>query len=237
MEETNGSPAPTEPNADDRIADLEAKLADVNRRYAASSEEGKRLAQTVQQLQASYVQPRQNVPNRAPYEEELETVGMPLNALDQMIGNRVQQGIAQAFEPFQRGIQARQTMVGRYKDYNKFESETMEYVNSDPELQASYARTFQADPGVAAEWAYLKFGNDKRKAHGNRGGGSNSPQEDQIEAQIPSQRSGDARRIPQDGGAVQEARRAWEQNKNPTTAALYAKARLKSAIPDEFLNQ
>jgi|SRR6185369_4832173 len=230
MEENEVSPAPTEPNADQRIADLEAKLAEVNRRYAASSEEGKRLAQTVQSLQSAYAQPRQNVPQRAAYEETLEQAAVPLDALDQLIGNRVQQGIAQAFEPFQRGLQARQTMVGRYKEYNKVESDVMEYVNSDPETQATYARTFQADPGVAAEWAYLKW-------RRNKNGTSQGAQEDQIEARIPSQRSGDARRIPQDGGAVQEARRAWEQNKNATTAAAYARARLKTAIPDAFFEQ
>jgi len=231
MDEQTGSQA-QEP--DPRIAELEAKLANVSRDYAASSREAKRLAELNQNLQSAYVNPHQEVPQRSVTGQRTAEFGLPEDLYDERIEQRANAIVASRFEPLVKGMQARQTMLGRYKDYGKFESDIGELLNTDSDFQQMYNRVFQADPVAAFELAYHRLGETKRKSHRN---GAPPDTSDLIEAQIPNQRSGDARRIPQDGGAVQEARRAWEQNKNATTAAAYARARLKTAIPDSHLNQ
>ncbi len=235
MADENASPAEL-PNADDRIAELENKLADVNRRYAASSEEGKRLAQLNQQLQYQAM-PRQTVPNRKPWEESLETSGVPVDAIRAAIEEQANDIVQRQFEPLTRALSARQTMVGKYKDYNKFESDMMGHINSDPELQQTYTRIFNADPVAAFDWAYLKFGQEARGKRG-RGGSQAGMDEEISETRIPTNRSGDARRIPMGNeGAVQDAARAYRDHPSAQNAQAYARARLKTAISDDFLNQ
>jgi hypothetical protein len=232
MEDPNASPASDnkEPNAEQRIAELEAQLDSVTKRYSASSAEAQRLAQTVQQLQQP---PRQNVPSRRPWEETLENSGVPAEAIRNAIHEEAMGLIQQQFEPMTRAVQARQTMVGRYKDYGKFESDMMGFVNSDPELQQTYTRIFSADPVAAFDYAYLKFGMDQRGKRSKNGGMDN----DIVETQIPTNRSGDTRRAPRGAdAAVEEAARAYRDKPSTRTAEAYGKARLKTVISDEFLN-
>jgi|SwirhirootsSR2_FD_contig_31_13289662_length_1150_multi_4_in_0_out_0_2 hypothetical protein len=232
MEEQNGSQA-QEP--DPRIAELEAKLANVSRDYAASSREAKRLAELNQNLQSAYVNPHQDVPHRNTAGERLAEAAVPVDALEEYVDQRANQIVSQKFEPLVRGMQARQTMLGKYKDYGKFESDIGELLNTDSDFQQMYNRVFQADPVAAFELAYHRLGETKRKSHRN---GAPPDTSDLTEAQIPNQRSGDARRIPQgQEAAVEVAARNYRENPNRNTAAAFARARLKTAISDDFLNQ
>ena len=235
MAEQEGASAEEPKSADDRIAELEAKLSAVTRDYSASSREAKRLADHVQALQSAYEAPRQQIPQRASYEQELEQAAIPVNALDQYVGERIQRGIHDAFQPLMRGMSARSTMVGEYgEDYNKFEAKMMAYINSDPERQAAYQRTFQADPVVAFDWAFLKYGQSERQNHPTRNGGT---RQDEVEAQIPTTRHGDTRRRGRgDESALAEAAQAYRQSPTPANAQAYAKVRLKQAISDDHLN-
>ena len=237
MEEQQGASAEEPKSADDRIAELEAKLNAVTRDYSASSREAKRLADHVQALQSAYESPRQDIPMRNTAGQRLAEAAIPVDALEEfargIARETASQEFAQRFDPLMRGVQARQTMVGKHKDYAKWEADIGELLNTDPDFQQTYTRVFNADPVAALDLAYYTLGDRKRRGRSN---GTPDGQE-ASEAQIPSQRSGDARRIPQDGGALHEAARALRENRNPQTVAAYAKARLKTAIPDEFLNQ
>ena len=92
---------------------------------------------------------------------------------------------------------------------------------------------FSAEPVGAFEWAFLKFGESRRRGTKERG---EPDAQDMANASIPSQRNGDDRRIPQ--GEQADVQAAWENyQKTGTTKAAreYAKARLKTVIPDSFL--
>lgn len=228
MEDPNGSPA-EQPNADQRIAELEAKLANVTKRYSDSSAEAQRLAQTIQQLQ-SFTRPQ--IPNRRPWEETLDSSGIPVDAIRQAIHDEASTLVQQQFEPLKRGIQARQTMIGRYKDYGKFESDIGELLSTDQDFAQMYGRVFEADPVAAFELAYYRLGESKKKSR------SRPADDDLTESQIPSSRSGDTQRSPKGfEGDVEEAARQYRANPNPANARAFAKAKLKIAIPDEWLNQ
>lgn len=233
MDEPNGSPAETQPNADPRIAELEAKYNELSRRYAASSEEGKRLAQQIQYFQQTQAASQAN---RPPWEQKLEESAIPIDALNQLIDARAGQLVQQRFEPIQRGIQARQTAIGRHKNFAKWEPEMGEMINSDPDFRETYNRVFEVDPSAAFDLAYYRLGETRRKEH--RNGNQVADEADLSEAQIPSQRSGDSRRVPTgNDAAVAEAREAYRQNPNRTTLNAFANARLRSVIPDSHLNQ
>ena len=240
MEEQQGASAQEPKSADDRIAELEAKLNAVTRDYSASSREAKRLADHVQALQSAYEAPRQDVPQRNTAGQRLAEAAIPVDALEEYIDQRANriadQKFAAGFEPLMRGVQARQTMVGKYKDYAKFESDIGELLNSDPEFQQTYNRVFQADPVAAFELAYFRLGETKRRSRNSSRDHSNG--EELAEAQIPNQRAGDSRRIPTGHeAAVDAAARAYRENPNRVTKDAYVRARLKTAISDDFLNQ
>ena len=216
-------------------------LDELKRGYRESGSEAKRQKDRAERAESAFqalqmqVPQRQAVPFRKPWEEELATSGVPVDAIRAAIDDRAQELVQRQFEPLTRALSARQTMVGKYKDYNKFESDMMGYVNSDPELQQTYTRIFQADPVAAFDYAYLKFGADQR---GKRKASNGAVDEDLVETSIPTNRSGDARRIPRGNeGRVEEAAKAYRDNPSPRTARDYASARLKTAISDDFLNQ
>lgn len=229
-----GNPAP-----DPRVAELEAKLALIERRYNESSEEGKRLARLNQQLQAqAFETPRQDVPQRNTAGQRLTEYGIPVDALDEYIHAKANALVEEKFAPIVKGMQARQTMVGRYKNYAKFESQVGELINTDAEFAQTYNRVFQADPAAAMELAYFKVGEVERRSRGNRPQSQPELEEEQAEAQIPSQRSGDARRNPgAKDVAIEQARDTYRKNPNRGTAEALFRARMKTVISDDFLNQ
>jgi len=206
--------------------------------YRASGAEAKRLAEEnlrlqrerEQWMQVAAANPRQEVPQRPanPY-DRLTEMGVPADAIREAIASEIQT----AFQPLQRGFEARTQLLARYPDYTKFESDVASFVQSDPALNQTYQRMFTADPVGAFEYAFLKFGENRRRSHPN--GNGQEIQEDQAHAQIPSARTGDARRIPTTDARIDEAYRRYQQTGSPTDARAYAKARLANVISDEFL--
>lgn len=174
--------------------------------------------------------PRQDVKRRDRPEDRLTEFGVPVDALEEYFNTRLQK----AFEPVLAAANARSTIVGKYPDYNKFESDVNQFLQSDRELNETVGRMAQADPAGALEYAFLKFGESRRKSFNTNGNGS---QEDVTHAQIPGSRGGETRRQPD--SVTGEIQRAWQQyQKTGSTgdARAYAKARLKTVISDDFLN-
>lgn len=176
------------------------------------------------------VNPRQDIPQRASPSDRLTEFGVPVDALDQYFEAKLQS----AFAPIAAGLTARTTLLGQYPDYNKFEADVAQFVQADPNLNQTYQRMFAADPAGAFEYAFLKFGESRRRS---TTAASDISAEAAAHAGIPSSRSGEARRT--DQGASGEIQRAWEayqRNDTPATRTAYAKARLHTVITDDFLN-
>ena len=214
--------------------------------YRASGEEGKKqrtradlLEQQLQSVVA--VNPRQDVPQRngngqftsaqSPY-DQLSEMGVPVDALRQAIRAEV----GEAFTPIAQGFQARGKLIAQHPDYTKFESDVAAYIQSDPELNQTYTRMFNADPVGAFEYAFLKFGDSRRRQSSTRESNGDTG-EDRAHAAIPSNRSGDSRQPKSNDDAVSAAYKRFQETGSSSAAREYAKARLKNVISDEFLNQ
>jgi len=208
-------------------------------RYGSSSAEAKRLHDELEatrgQLLQSYqaqATPRQNVPQRNTPSDRLSEFGVPVDALDQYVNDKLQS----AFAPIAAGMTARNTVLAQYPDYNKFEADVAQFIQSDPNLNQSYQRIFSTDPVAAFEYAFLKFGESRRRQV-QPDGSESLMQEASSHAGIPMSRSGDARRINGNQNEVANAWEQWQKTGSPSDATRYAKTRLKTAISDEFLNQ
>jgi len=234
MDENQVSPASDnkEPNADERIAELERKNAELSSRYAASSNEAIRLNQQLQAFQ--HESPRQNIPQRgqSAYERLVET-GVDAGAIDEIVDAKVSARIQAAFDPIARGFQARNQMLAEHPEYAKDEANVAAFVQNDPKMSEMYNRMFSADPVGANDWAYMKYGASVQKTH-KSGRGS---REGVADAAIPTERSGESRRRPDDGDVSELRREIREKGKTPDLVDRYAKARLRQVIPDSFLNQ
>jgi hypothetical protein len=195
----------------------------------ASDAELKRIAEKVNSLEQTFNQyQRPQVPTRfnSP-DEELSTYGVPVNALDAYVNQRLEK----AFAPIAQGMQARQSVVARYPDYAKFESEVAKYVSENPELQSRYQRMFSADPESAMEYAMLKFTDSRRDSAPEKV----SKKESARDAAIPSSRSGDSRGITSsDNDDVARAKKHYQETGDPQ---YYGKARLRQIISDDFYNR
>jgi len=123
--------------------------------------------------------------------------------------------------------------VTEHPDYVQFEQDVANFISSDPDLAKRYPRMFEADPEAAMEYAFLKFG-DSRRRTGSEGQQAN--RSGIADAAIPGGRSGDSRRQPTDGDAVREAYERWRKSGSTADAANYAKTRLRGVITDDFLN-
>lgn len=197
----------------------------------ASDQEARRMAERIGRLETMMTEtmaanPRQPVPNRDPY-ARLDELGVPADAVREAIRNEVTSAISGAFEPIVRGSQARQQVLSRYPDYNKFEADVATFIQSDPDLSQTYQRVFNADPAAAMELAILKFGQTQR--------GRTAPAEEPsvTENALPSMRSGDAR---QPADTREQVRAAWEHFQKTGNPRAFAAARLRESIPDSFLN-
>jgi hypothetical protein len=202
--------------------------------YRSSGDEAKRLKAKVDLLEQQMTQ-RQPVPQRDSYgrftrpmnaDERLSEMGVPVDALGEYVG----QAIERAFAPLAQGLQARTQLVSQYSDYNKYESDVAQFVNSDPDLQARYQRMFQHEPVGAMEYAYLKYGQTKRPTE--NGQAQNGTRK---EAMVPSGRSSEGKQSPSDQDEA--LARTWERYQKTGDPTAYAKARLRQVIPDEFLNK
>ena len=172
--------------------------------------------------------PRQQVPNRSTPQDRLSELGVPVDALEAFVGEKLQQ----AFQPILAGVNARSTVMANYPDYGKFESDVNQFIQSDMQLNQTYQRMFAADPVGAFEYAFLKFGDSRRR--GNRNG--TSPEE-AAHAAIPGGRNGESRRLPESlNSDVQKAWENYQRTGSSVAARDYAKARLRTVIKDDFLN-
>jgi len=238
MADEDISPA-NEPNAD-RVAELERQNAELQRRYAASSEEGKRLAQLNQQLQQQAFEPtRQAIPQRGSPYDRLNETGVDAAAIDEIVERRLNEGIQKAFAPIAKGFQARQEMLAEHPDFGKWESDVAAWVHSDEKRRSRYESMFAADPMGANEWAYMGFGNAQQKnGKGSADTSRRASREESAHAAIPTERSGESRRRPDDGNELADIRKQMrERGKTPDLIDRYAKTRLGQAIPDSHLNQ
>lgn len=214
------------------------------RAYRESSNEGKKQRERADRYEQSFEQrlgqieqlfTRQQAPQRTTPEDRLSDYGIPVDALDQFLGDRLEKAIARQFEPIVKMGSARNSMLSSYTDYGKFEADVAKFVESDPSVQRTYSEMFKADPLGAMEWAFLKYGQAERgKVTGN---GQPTPQQQaRTEAQIPSNRAGDTRTLPQLNGDQQTAQ-GWEHYQKTGDPRAFAKARLRQAISDDFLNR
>lgn len=209
--------------------------------YRASGEEAKRLRERAQELertlasvlQATTANPRQAVPDRSKSpEDKLTDFGIPVDALREVVSKE----IGGAFEPLLRGMQARGQVVASHPDYVKFESDVANFIQSDPQLSRDYSQMFAANPERAMEYAFLKFGDSRRRSASENGNGNAAP-EGMGDARIPSSRAGDGRRAPSADDAVQSAYEQYMKTGSSRDAQAYAKARLRTVISDGFLSQ
>jgi hypothetical protein len=239
MPEPNEQPTPQQPLNPDLMGypTVEALVA----AKRASDAEGKRLFDENQKKDVLLSQmlvngvgdnPRQSVPDRRPArpEDRLTEFGVPVDALREVIREQ----FAEAFRPISNGLQARGQLVASHPDYVQYETDVAQFINTDPELSASYPKMFEAAPVQAMEYAFLKFGESRRKA---LGGEPQAQTPGRADAGIPTSRSGDGRREPGQDAAIQDAFERFQKTGSPQDATAYAKARLKGVISDEFLQK
>ncbi len=227
---------PPQPNADlAGYNSVEALVAG----YRNSGAEAQRLASRVQQLETVM---QQQVQQQAPArngalrpEERLSELGIPVDALDEYVNERMQR----AFQPIARGINARTRVIADYPDYQKFESDVSQFINSDPALQQKYNTMFNADPEGAFEYAFLKFGENRRRATPANGDTNGAEAGKRADAQIPSGRSaGGGERVGGGGneGSDQVAK-AFERYQKTGDPTAFAKARLSQIFSPDFFEK
>lgn len=203
------------------------------RGYRASSAEAKRLAAENQRLQESWnaANQRQDIPNRTRPEDRLAEFGIPADALNDFVNERVGQALA----PLARGFEARSRVLNEYPDYTKYEADVANFINSDPEFSQQYNRIFSADPAGAMQLAFLKFGENRRK---NAPTPSAPNAQEMADASLPGGRQGDSRRTESsEQGEIEEAFKRYQASGSQRDAEAYAKLRIKQVIPDSFFTQ
>jgi hypothetical protein len=211
--------------------------------YRESGNEAKRQRERAERAEAAFqsmqsqmgaANPRQDVAFRTPY-DRLNEYGVPADIVRELVQSETDIRVKQALSPLMDGMQARTRLMGKYKDYSKHEADAIAYVQSDPDLNQTWNRMFPVDATGALELAYLAYGEKRRRDHP----GKSAPDtDDRSEAQIPSNRQGDARRAPQGADAeVQALRKQYQESPNRKNAEAYAQARLHGVIKDDFLNQ
>lgn len=234
MEDTNVSPAQPQPNADQRLAELE-------QRYAASSAEGKRLAAELSKWQAYAQQVEQQAQQAQPASrnatDRLAEQGYPVPDLEEFVASRVAQAVDDRLRPLSQLGTARAELMAKYgEDYQKFEPEVFKFVSSDPETNQRFNQMLKADAGAANEWAYLKYADQQRRSAPAQNG--QVIQNAQVQASIPQSRSGDVRLMGDDkDGTARELWGKFLETRDPRYRDAYVKVRYSQAVPDEFLNK
>lgn len=209
-----------------------SSVDELARGYRNSGSEAKRLAAENQrlqeQLQGYAANQRQDIPNRSRPEDRLAEFGIPADALNEFVIERVGQALA----PLARGFEARNRVQTEYPDYMKYETDVANYIISDPEFSQQYNRIFAADPAGAMQLAFLKFGENKRKSV-TVAPAPNA--QEMVDASLPGGRAGDSRRTEQSTeGEIDEAFRRYQKSGSQQDAEAYAKLRIRQSIPDSF---
>lgn len=206
--------------------------------YRNSSEEAKRQRERadkaeglLSQVLTTAANPRQSVPDRtARPEDRLTDMGVPVDALKEYVGGLIRS----EFEPIARGIAARGRLVADNPSYVQFEQDVAQFIASEPGMEERYNRMFTADPQGAMEYAFLRFGESRRRAAPEPGNGT---REGLADAQIPGSRAGEGRRAPDPNDRIQAAYERYRQTGSTRDAAEFARARLNTVISEEFLRQ
>lgn len=207
--------------------------------YRNSGAEAKRLREEVEKRDALLLQVVQNsaanqrtVPDlrSSTPEERLTEFGVPVDAINDIITA----GVNKALQPLMRGVNARGKVVSDHPDYVQFEAEVARFIENDSELAQRYPKMFEADPEGAMEYAFLKFGESRRRTSAPPNGDG---REGMHDAAIPTSRAGEGRRAPTEDQAVRDAFERFQKTGSTKDAAAFAKARLRSVIKDDFLNQ
>ena len=200
--------------------------------YRASSAEAQRLKAENESMRRQYetlaANPRQDVPRRKSPIETLAEIGLPevAEAVTQLVG----EAVAQVLSPVTKGFEARNQMLVRYPEYGQFEPQVLSYIGQDAQASEVYQRIAAVDPEAAMEYAYMKFGESKRRAMPANGRDPAA----QSEAQIPTGPAGPRQPATGDQELIAQAFEHFQKTGRPEP---YAKARLRTVITDEFLNQ
>lgn len=192
--------------------------------YRNSGVEAQRWRERALQLEQTMVANQPRPVQQSPY-DRLNEFGLPTDALREAVNEQIQQ----AFQPIARGLSARNQVLGRYPDYNKFEADVANFINSDQERQQTYNAMFNADPVGAMEYAFLKFGEQQRRATPPPQNGGDEGTK--VQAKIPSSRTGESRNKDQSEDLTGKA---WEHFNKTGDPRAFAKARLRQVIPDSF---
>lgn len=207
--------------------------------YRASGAEAQRLRSENEKKDALLAQvlqnglaenPRQNVRDRsARPEDRLTDFGIPTDALEQYVNDRIQGALA----PIARGMAARGKVVADHPGYVQFENDVAQFIANDPSLSQSYGALFEANPEGAMEYAFLKFGESRRAAVPS----SNGDRIGMNDAAIPGGRAGEGRRAPTPDAVVQEAFERYQKTGSTRDAAAFARARLGPLLESQFRSQ
>ena len=210
--------------------------------YRDSGSEAKQLRERNLQLERAIADraltedpaanPRQSVKQRSGRpEERLSEYGVPVDAL----GEYVMEKLSGVLTPLAEAARARTDLMHRNPDYVKFEPDVMAFIDSDPKFSQVYYQMAGTNPAAAFDYAFLKFGESRRRTAGGR---QDETPNETAHAAIPGSRNGDAMRQPQGNSArIEEARNEYLRTGGRRAAEDYAKARLHTVITDEFLNQ
>lgn len=219
------------PSVEALVAAKRASDAEAKRLYDESQKTKDLLAQVITN---GFPNGRQSVPDRRADNpaDRLSEFGVPVDALD----GYFEQKLNRALRPLMDGVQARGQIVSQHPDYVQFEADVASFIANDPDLSTRYPKMFEADPAGAMEYAFLKFGESRRRAV-PANGGNNGAVGNVADAAIPSSRAGEGRRVPDRSQAIQEAYERFQKTGSSRDAEAYAKLRLHNVIKDEFLNQ
>jgi len=207
--------------------------------YRNSSAEAQRLKARADaaesQLQAMLAANQRPVYSQPPktWEDQLMENGVDPAPIRLGIQQESRQIVQELFQPIAQGLQARGKIVAQHPDYLKFEQQVAAFIESDPQFSQSYNKMFSVDPLGAMEFAFLKYGDAQRRNAVPSPNGSLDP----AHATIPTQRSGDSRRGEDPNDTIRAAYERYQQAPSSPNAYAYAKARLRTVITDEFLNQ
>lgn len=203
--------------------------------YRASGAEAKKWREEAEKYQREQeaANQRQPIPDRSNGANRLMDYGIPEDLLEEFVNQRLER----AFQPIAQSMTARSAVLSQYPDFVKFESDVAQFLESDRKLKETYERMFAADPAAAMEYAFLKFG-DTRRRTGRQKERPPEAEAEALHAQVPTGRTGSGERRQEP--ANQDIQKAWEQFQKTGSsrdAEAYAKARLKTVIKDDFLNQ
>lgn len=209
-------------------------VEELARAYRASSDEGKRQRQRADELERQFQQAQMQ--SQRPQDQgddpvrTLRDFGIPVEALDRYVENRVRERVTEGFAPIVNGMTARPRVMSEFPEYGKYEADVASYVGGDPGLSQRYQQMFSTDPQGAMEWAFMRFGEHQRR---NAPKGENRQAEERAEARIPSSRTVSNSNPTGDQNQVSEAADHYRKTGDPMA---YFKARMRQVVPDSFLN-